>query len=146
MCIGYVHVNGVSLLDSHYIFVCRIPDTRGCCSRFQTKTSWRQQNGSGFPKRFIVCLTWFFGDCSMSEAGSVSLTVWHTRYRSGKPLPVCCCHGWHAWNVLTKCGTVAIYRKTQTDASGIARKHRHLLWSTTLANGRKRLDQHHLTY
>jgi len=43
----------------------------------------------------------------------------------------------NAWNLLAQRGTIAVHRKTQTDAQGTALKYHHLLWSTTMATRSK---------
>jgi len=82
-------------VSRHYldVFARRIPTVRGYYCRFQTKSPWRQQTGSGFLQR-SPCVGGDFpvvAKC-LRLAQSV-LTIWHTRDHSGKPLPVCYHHG-----------------------------------------------------
>jgi len=70
---AHVHFNGVAVVDSDYldVFARRRPTALAAAVDARQNPPWWQQTGSGFPQRFPVSRTWFFGYCLMSEVGVV---------------------------------------------------------------------------
>jgi len=78
----------------------------------------RQQTGSNFPERFLVCQMVRADEPASDIKQAPKNHFRHTGNRSGKPLPVCCGHGWFC---LESTAVASISRTT-------ASKHVQTVW------------------